>query len=198
MSMRRSSCWNELVGQKVCSRARNKLTFVSRRVAQPNSTIPEDALCPSLQRIFTGVSEHYAACKIRPKVHLEETQLQAELLGIWIENGKGEMEFVEKVANFFNPFVFSFSPSLDQGQRVVAAVKFTSMEMFNLEMPAEFRGDVWLNEISDSDKSARSHYYVFESVLDDADGKDLDWRVRCINMSTRPVEGTKTVYENTR
>ena len=176
--------------------AKQAYICLAKSFAQPDSTIPENSLCPSLQGIFSGVSEHYAACKIRPKVHLEENQLQSELLGIWLENGKGEMEFLEKIAEFFNPLIFSSSPSAEQqGRRVVAAVKFTSVEMFELDISPEYRDDVWLNEISEMDKSVRSHYYVFESVLDHTDEEDLDWRVRCINMATRPAEGTKIVYE---
>lgn len=176
--------------------AKQAYLFLAQRFSEPRCTIPKDAMCPFLQHVFVSAIGHYSKCDIQSKVHLEEDDLEAELLGIWTENGKGSMPISDffSVENFSGIMTELLNPLAEPARRVVAAVKFNSLERFELVVPSEFEGDPWLSEIGESVKSVHTHYWVFESVLSDDSTEELNWKVRSINMINRPVEGTKTAY----
>ena len=183
--------------------AKQAYLFLAQRFSEPRCTIPKAAMCPFLRNVFVSAIDDYSKCDIQSKVHLEEDDLEAELLGIWTENGKGSMPIsdffsVENLSGLmtelFNPPSPFWNYSAEPARRVVAAIKFSSLERFELDIPSEYEGDAWLSEIGESVKSVHTHYWVFESVLSDDSTEELNWKVRSINMINRPVEGTKTVY----
>merc|ERR1711937_878498 len=99
-------------------------------------------MCPFLHNVYFRAIAQYSKCEIRTKVHLEEEDLEAELLGIWTEHGKGSMALYE-IFSFENLSEFMtelFNPLAEQARRVVVAVKFSSLERFELDIPPQFEG----------------------------------------------------------
>ena len=170
--------------------AKEAYKFLALRFADSFCPIPKDLLCSKLHSMLDEVDEEYKKSEVRAKVHFSETDLEAELVAIWTEKGKGNND--ENVS-FFENLVQWLNPTAEEGRRVVAAIKFTSLERFELVAPPRLEGNKWLQEIAQASKKIHTHYWVFESDLGYDGNDDLEWRVRCINMAMIPQEGSKIV-----
>ena len=171
--------------------AKQAYKFLALRFADPLCPIPKKLLCPTLHRVLDRVTADYKRSEVQAKVHFNESDLQAELVGIWTEIGEGDYYDDESTPSFQKFFEQWLNPDGDQSRRVVAAVRFKSLEMFKVVAPPPLKDDKWLSEIGQSCKRIRTHYWVFESILGDEDDHELEWRVRCINMAVIPEEGLK-------
>lgn len=179
--------------------AKQAYRFLALHFADPRWPGSEDVLCPKLHRMLANVADAYEMSEVRAKVDVEECELEAELVGIWTESGEGESanaitlpkdvsQLIRLISAGYHP-----DPTVAEGRRVVAAIKFKSLERLQLVIPPHFRSNVWLNTIGQSSMRPQTHYWVFESWLKDEAADNLEWRVRCINMAIVPSEGLKVL-----